>query len=242
VVSGGASPLAVGTAGFAYSVGAAGFVTSRGASDGVHEFTNDGALSIACPTAPGSGLSRIDIVYVIHPAAGENGDTSSQPILGVSSGTAASSNPAVPTIPTGALELARNTMTSAATTTASAGNTIAQTAAVARLRGIDDTGWVLTGLSWSAGWAAAGVTAGWQTLAWRRIGNMVWINGVIFKSSAWSPNETMFSVPAALIPASNFMGTGDFVFDIQSGSGSVRNRGAGGSGATMGLDIRYVLG
>jgi len=105
-----------------------------------------------------------------------------------------------------------------------------------------DSGWVQTGLSWSAGWAAAGVTAGWQTLAWRRIGNQVWINGVLFKSSAWSPNETMFSVPAALIPASNFTGTGDFVFDIQSGSGSVRNRGAGGSGATMGIDLRYVLG
>jgi len=134
VVAGGASPLVVGTAGFAYSVGAAGFVTSRGVSDGVHEFTNDGALSVTCPAAPGSGLSRIDIVYVIHPAAGENGDTTSQPILGVSSGTAASSSPSVPTIPTGALELARNTMTSAATTTASAGNTIAQTAVTANLR------------------------------------------------------------------------------------------------------------
>ena len=135
VVAGGASPLVVGTSGFAYSVGAAGFVTSRGASDGVHEFTNDGALSIACPTAPGSGLSRIDIIYVLHPAAGENGDTSSQPILGVASGAAASSSLPVPTIPTGALELARNTMTSAATSTLTVpGNTIAQTATVAELR------------------------------------------------------------------------------------------------------------
>jgi len=147
VVADSASPLVIGTAGFAYSVGNARFVTSRGVSDGVHEFTNDGALSIACPVAPGSGLSRIDIVWVSHPAAGENGDLTSQPILGVSSGTAAASNPAVPSIPTGALELGRNTMTSAATTTASAGNTIAQTAVTAYPRDsrpkakTDNSGW-----------------------------------------------------------------------------------------------------
>jgi len=142
VTTGSTTPLVVGTAGFAYSVGAAGFVASRGASDGVNEYTNDGPLTIACPTAPGSGLSRIDIIWTRHPTAGENGDTTSEPILGVASGTAASSNPAVPSIPTGALELARNTMTSAATSTASAGNTIAQTATTAYLRAsaVDDTG------------------------------------------------------------------------------------------------------
>jgi len=139
VVAGGPSPLVTGTAGFAYSVaGPVQFVTSRGASDGHQLFANDGPLSIACPAAPGSGLSRIDIIWVRHPTNTENGDTSSQPILGVSSGTAASSNPAVPSIPTGALELARNTMTSAATSTlTSPGNVIAQTAQVASLRGAE---------------------------------------------------------------------------------------------------------
>ena len=49
-------------------------------------------------------------------------------------GTAASS-PTAPAIPAGAFELARNTMTSAATTTASTGNTITQTAPYTAPRG-----------------------------------------------------------------------------------------------------------
>jgi len=135
VVTGGPSPLVTGTTGFAYSVaGPVPFVTTRGPSDGFQMFTNDGAASVTCPGAPGSGLQRIDIAWVRHPTNTENGDTSSQPIFGVASGTAVSSSPAAPSIPTGALELARNTMTSAATSTASTGNTISQTAAVAALR------------------------------------------------------------------------------------------------------------
>lgn len=133
VLPGSSSPLVVGTAGFAYQVNAGSWVTSRGASDGVHLWGNDGPVSVSTSVAPGSGLSRIDIIYALHPANGENGDTTSEPELGVAQGTAASS-PVAPTLPTGALELARNTMTSAATTTASAGNTITQTAAVARLQ------------------------------------------------------------------------------------------------------------
>jgi len=136
VVAGGPSPLVTGTTGFTYSVaGPVPLVTTRGASDGFAMFTNDGAATIACPGAPGSGLQRIDIVWVRHPTNTENSDSSSMPIFGVASGTAVSSGPAAPSIPTGALELARNTMTSAATSTASTGNTISQTAAVAVLRG-----------------------------------------------------------------------------------------------------------
>jgi len=136
VVSGGPSPLVVGMAGFAYQVnGPVPLVTTRGPSDGFAMFTNDGAATVTCPGAPGSGLQRIDILWVRHPTNTENSDTSSMPIFGVASGTAVSSGPAAPSIPTGALELARNTMTSAATSTASTGNTIAQTAAVAALRG-----------------------------------------------------------------------------------------------------------
>jgi hypothetical protein len=143
VVTGGPSPLVTGTSGFAYSVaGPVPFVTTRGPSDGFQMFTNDGAVTVPItnaagvntPGAPGSGLQRIDILWVRHPTNTENADTSSAPIFGVESGTAVSSSPAAPSIPVGALELARNTMTSAATSTASTGNTIAQTAAVAALR------------------------------------------------------------------------------------------------------------
>lgn len=134
VVPGSASPLVTGTSGWAYNVGKAGFVTSRGESDGAHFFGNDGvAATPAVPVAPGPGLSRIDIIWVRHPANGENSDTDSRPVFGVTSGTAAST-PIAPTIPTGATELARNTMSSGAISTASAGNSIAQTAATVRSR------------------------------------------------------------------------------------------------------------
>lgn len=142
VLPGSASPLVTGTSGWTYAVGKAGFVTSRGESDGVHLFGNDGLVNVGTtgagstvPVAPGAGLSRIDIIWVRHPAAGENADTTSEPVFGVASGTAASS-PVAPTIPTGALEIGRNTMTSAATSTASTGNSITQSAPYATLRGL----------------------------------------------------------------------------------------------------------
>jgi hypothetical protein len=140
VLPGSASPLVTGTSGWTYAVGKAGFVTSRGESDGVHLFGNDGVVNIGAtgagslvPVAPGAGLSRIDVIWVRHPAAGENADMTSEPVFGVTSGTAASS-PVAPTIPTGALELGRNTMTSAATSTNSTGNSITNTAPQVRSR------------------------------------------------------------------------------------------------------------
>lgn len=141
VLPGAASPLVTGTGGWAYSVGRAGLVTGRGDSDGVHLWSNDGAVSVGAggvgttvAAAPGSGLSRIDIVYALHPSAGENADTTSEPTIAVAVGTAASS-PTAPSIPSGALELARNVMTAAATSTNSAGNSITQTAPMAQVGG-----------------------------------------------------------------------------------------------------------
>lgn len=137
----GAWQLVAGDSGWRYAVGAFHAVTSRGPSDGAMLFGNDGLVYVGTngagdtvPPAPGSGLSRIDIIWVRHPTAGENSDTSSEPIFGVSSGTPLSV-PVAPTIPTGAMELARNTMTSSATSTNSTGNSIAQTFPWAALRG-----------------------------------------------------------------------------------------------------------
>jgi len=142
VLPGGANPLLTGDATWAYNVGIANFVTSRGASDGDQLYGNDGVALIGAtgvgstvPIAPGAGLSRIDIAWTRHPTNTENADTSSEPLFGVASGVAASSNPVAPVIPAGALEIGRNTMTSAATSTSSVGNTITQSAQVAALVG-----------------------------------------------------------------------------------------------------------
>lgn len=136
VLPGSASPLVVGSAGWAYTVkGPAWWVTKRAAGDGVQVWGNDGDVSVATSTtAPGAGLSRIDIIYVRHLSNGENSDVSTAGVIGVASGMPGSS-PSAPSIPPGALEIARNTMTSAATSTASTGNTIEQTAAITTTNG-----------------------------------------------------------------------------------------------------------
>ena len=120
------SPLVEGAGDFTYTVHTGYWVTSRGGSDGFHYWGNVGDLSVATGVAPAAGLSRIDIIYALHPSNTENADTTSAPKVAVASGTAAS-NPIPPVLPTGALELGRNEMTSTATSTASSGNTIAQT-------------------------------------------------------------------------------------------------------------------
>ena len=162
VVAGSASPLVTGTSGWTYNVGKAGFVTIRSESDGAHVFGNDGvAATPAVAVAPGSGLSRIDVIWVRHPAVGENSDTTSEPVFGVTSGVA-SSTPVAPSLPAGALELARNTMTSAATSTSSAGNSIAQTAASATLRPATPTrpcGYITAGTQ-------SGASGSWSRITW----------------------------------------------------------------------------
>lgn len=122
--------LVTGEAAWTYRVDVAGFVTQNGPADGYHTFGNDGAVSVGAsgvgstvPAAPGGGLSRYDVIWVKQPSSSELGATDSVPVFGVTSGTAASS-PSVPAIPTGALALAQNLMTSTATTTASSGNTL----------------------------------------------------------------------------------------------------------------------
>ena len=148
VLPGGSSPLVTGSAGWQYTVKAAKWVTSRGASDGVHLWGNDGDILVGSSgvggtvtAAPGAGLSRIDIIYALHPSNGENSDTTSAPTVAVAVGTPGSPGLA-PIIPTGALELARNTMTSTATTTASSGNTITQSAVEANLVEPTPAAWV----------------------------------------------------------------------------------------------------
>lgn len=131
-----------GDATWAYSVPIFHAYVSRSAADGGTVYGNDSVALIGTtgigstvPIAPGAGLSRIDIAWTRHQTNTENADTSSEPLFGVASGVAASSSPVAPTIPAGAFEIGRNTMTSAATSTLSAGNTITQSALYTAVRG-----------------------------------------------------------------------------------------------------------
>ena len=141
ILLGAASPLVTGNATWAYNVGTFHAYVSRSAADGGQVYGNDASALIGAtgvgttvPIAPAAGLQRIDIIWTRHPTNTENADTASEPLFGVASGTAAATAVA-PSIPTGAIELGRNLMTDAATSTVSAGNTITQTALYTALRG-----------------------------------------------------------------------------------------------------------
>src|SRR5665647_3362838 len=133
--------LVAGASVWTYTLWASSWVTQTATGDGYHLWGNDATVFVGetgvdghVPAAPGSSLSRIDIIWIRHPSNGENGDGTSAPAAGVTCGTPQSS-PTAPAIPAGAFELARNTMTSAATSTASTGNTITQTAPYTAPRG-----------------------------------------------------------------------------------------------------------
>lgn len=141
ILIGADSPLVTGNATWAYNVALFHAYVSRAASDGGQVYGNDGSVLIGAtgvgttvPIAPTVGLQRIDIIWTRHPTNAENADTASEPLFGVASGASAAVAVA-PTIPTGAIELARNLMTTSATSTVSAGNTITQSVPYTALRG-----------------------------------------------------------------------------------------------------------
>lgn len=122
----------VGTAGWAYSVPAVPMLLARGTADGVVLAGNDGTLSVTTDPAPATG-SRIDIVYAIHHDV-DNADGDSEMVVDVEIGDP-SGTPVAPSIPAGAMELARATVPSTAANTL--GATISQTAPIAAVLGAD---------------------------------------------------------------------------------------------------------
>lgn len=115
------NPLVTGTTGMAYQVAAFSAVTTR-AGMGAELVANDGAATVATTAAPGAN-SRIDVIWVRSLFA-TTGDASTDPVFGVTQGTAAFS-PSKPSIPAGALELATAVVLSTTTQTSTA--VIAQT-------------------------------------------------------------------------------------------------------------------
>jgi len=102
------------TSGWTYSVSAGHLVTVRSAADGAMPWGNDAAATVATSAAPASG-SRIDLITAYHNDV-DNGDGDNDPVLGVVQGTAGSPGVA-PSLPTGAIELGRCTLTSGASNT-----------------------------------------------------------------------------------------------------------------------------
>jgi hypothetical protein len=120
----GQGAVVTGAAGMSYSVRKHVAVTKASEANGPVLVPNDGVVSVTTDPAPGSN-SRWDVIYSLQPlVSGDGGSsTSVAPIIDVAKGTA-SATPSVPSIPTGALELARVPVPSG--TTATSGLTFTQ--------------------------------------------------------------------------------------------------------------------
>ncbi len=119
----GTASLVTGKANMSYDVAAFEAAICRGRTKGTSFPTNDAVVNVTTTAAPGSN-KRIDIIYVQQKEVSE-GDDATEAVIGVVQGTAASS-PTAPTLPDGAIELARAEVTAGITATTSA--TITQTA------------------------------------------------------------------------------------------------------------------
>lgn len=106
--------IVTGTAGMSFNVAAFNGAVNRSATVGPYLLANDGTVNVTTTAAPGSG-SRIDIIYAQAKDV-EQGDADSDPVIGVVQG-AASGSPVAPSLPTGAVELARATIQAGATAT-----------------------------------------------------------------------------------------------------------------------------
>lgn len=119
----GNASLVTGKANMSYDVAAFEAAICRARTKGTSFPTNDSVVNVTTTAAPGSN-SRIDIIYLQQQEVSE-GDGATQAVVGVVQGTAASS-PSAPTLPDGAIELARAVVPAGITATTSA--TITQTA------------------------------------------------------------------------------------------------------------------
>lgn len=173
VLADGLGAVVTGAAGMSYSIRKHVAVTKVSEANGPTLVANDGTVSVATDPAPGSN-SRIDTIWVQqrHLAVDGGADTVNTPLFGVAKGAAAAS-PSAPTIPTGALELARVTVPSG--TTATSGLTFTQGAQTSANGGRIVTAW--TPLTLGNGWVVYG--SGFRSPAWRMVGDEVQIRGSI---------------------------------------------------------------
>ena len=127
----GAPALVVtGTGTMNYSIAPCKPVMARTVGEGVYRWSIDGTTTVPTIAAPSSN-SRIDIIWTKQNDQAK-GDPDNLAVVGVSSGVAAPT-PAAPSIPAGALELARATVGALITGTSSA--SITQTFTHTALRG-----------------------------------------------------------------------------------------------------------
>lgn len=193
VLADGQGPVVTGAAGMSYSVRKHVAVTKASEANGPVLVPNDGTVSVSTDPAPGSN-SRIDVVYVWQRlVSGDGGsETTVAPVIDVAKG-AASATPAVPAIPTGALELARATVPSGTTATSGLTFTQGPTTTTGFVRA-DDTDWLP--LTLPAGFTSP---TGVKYLV---EGRTVFLSGVVYRTAGWTvqPYALFPSLPTLIRP------------------------------------------
>lgn len=99
--------LVTGTANMTYNLAACNPVITRAANEGVYRFSGTGVTNVATTAAP-TANSRIDIIWVKQNDQSK-GDANNLAAVGVAQGAVAAS-PVAPSIPAGAMEVARATV------------------------------------------------------------------------------------------------------------------------------------
>lgn len=205
------TPVVSGTGSMAVSVRPFRAVTKYANSNGVSVSTLGTTLSLGVPVAPGSG-SRIDIAYAKQRLlTADGGDSSSRNDLevGVVSGSP-SGSPTAPSIPAGAIELSRWTVSSGTIATNSL--TFGAPQWTVANGGIIPSGIPGRGSFWDgSAWASVatetsgliGVGGAWSPASgappyWIRIGSMVHLGGAAIRSSTIPDSSymTLSGIPA----------------------------------------------
>lgn len=121
-----------GTSSWQYAVSAGFLATRRASGDGMNVWSNDDQYLVDTDPAPGAG-ARVDIVYAVH-HDGDQADPDSMPVIDVAIGEV---DAGPPSLPAGAVELARKTVSSGDANTAAGAEVSESNRAYA-----GDTGWI----------------------------------------------------------------------------------------------------
>jgi hypothetical protein len=188
VIADGQGAVVSGAAGMSYSIRKHVAVTKASEINGPTLVPNDGPVTVTTDPAPGSN-SRIDIIYVLQRlVSGDGGsETTNQPLYDVAKG-AVSATPVAPSLPTGALELARTTVTAGTTATSALTFTQGQLTSNGTVNP-DDTDWMPLTLP-------AGFTSP-TGIKYLVEGRSVYLSGVVFRTGGWPAGSGQ---PYALFP------------------------------------------
>lgn len=109
----------------------------------------------------------------------------------------------------------------------------------------DDTGWLPAGASsfaFSAGWSASAPVSGWQSLALRRVGHEVRLNGLVQKATAIVASDVILTVATEMRPTARTAAgsVGVIAAQIQP-SGAVVATAAGAAATAQVIDLSWWL-